>query len=68
MSVGAIFFLHGEIQFHIFASYALPCQTPFRQTAPLLPSVTQQQNLTECWLDGSAPTAIPPTSASDVMG
>ena len=38
------------------------------QTAPLLPSVTQQQNVMECWWEGSTSTAIPPPSASDVMG
>jgi len=41
---------------------------PFCQTAPLLPSVAQQQNVMEyCW-EGSASTAISPTSASDVVG
>ncbi len=34
--------VHGGIQFHTFASYALLCQTPLCQTASLLPSVTQQ--------------------------
>ena len=47
MSVGAIFFLHGGIQRLTFASYALPWLTPFCQTAPLLPSVTWQQNRME---------------------
>ena len=28
----------GGIRFHTFVSYTLPCQTPFCQTAPLLPS------------------------------
>ena len=65
MSLGAIFFPHGGIQLHTFASQALPCQTPFCQTAPLL---SRQQNLTEYWREGSAFTAIPPTSASDVVG
>ena len=60
-------FLH-RVQFHCFASYALPCQMPFCQTAPLLPSVTWQQNGTECWLEGSTSAAIPPTSTSVVMG
>ena len=27
-----------------------------------------QQHVIEYWWEGSAPTAIPPTSASDVMG
>ena len=62
------FFLHGGIQFHIFASCALPCQTPFCQTVPLLPSVTQQQNVTEYWWEDSTSTAIPPTSNSDIIG
>ena len=67
MSVDANF-LYGGIQFHTFASYVLPCQMPFCQTAPLLPSVKQEQNVMEyCW-EGSAPTPIPPTSASDVVG
>ena len=52
----------------MIASSALPYQMPFCQTAPLLPSVMQQQNVMEyCW-EGSASTAIPPTSASDVAG
>ncbi len=56
------FFPRGGVQFHSFASYMLPCQTPFCQTAPQLPSVTQQQNLTEYWWEGSTSTAISPTS------
>jgi len=62
------FFLHERIQFHTFVSYALPCQLLFCQTAPLLLSVTWQQNVTEyCW-DDSTSTAGPPMSASDVVG
>jgi len=68
MSLGAIFFLHGGIQLHTFVSYALPCQTPFCQTAPLLSSVARQQNLTEYWREGSTSTAISTTFASDVVG
>jgi len=50
----------------MFASYVFPCQTTFCQTAPLLPSVTWQQNVTEYWWEG--PTSdTPPTSTSDVM-
>jgi len=48
----------------IFASYTVPCQTPFCQTATLLPSVLQQQNVMEYWWEGSASAAIPPASAS----
>lgn len=33
-------------------------------TAPLLPSVTQQQNL----MEGSTTTALPPASTSDIVG
>jgi len=29
---------------------------------------TQQQHVTECWWEGSAFAAVPPTAASDVMG
>lgn len=41
------------------ASYTLPRVTPFCQIAPLLPAVTQQPNVTECWWKGSTSTAIP---------
>jgi len=62
------FFPHPGIQWHASASHALPCQTPFCQTAPLLPSVTQQRHVTEYWWEGSTTTAIPPTSTSDILG
>jgi len=39
----------------------------FCQTAPLPPSVTQQQNVIEYWCKDSAFTAIPSTSFSDIM-
>ena len=65
---GGCFFPHGGIQWHTFASYALPCRTPRCQTAPLLQSVPQQQRVAEyCW-ERSASTAIPPTSTSDTAG
>jgi len=35
---------------------------PFCQSAPLLPSVTQQQHAMEYWWKGSTCTAIPSTS------
>ena len=57
---------HGGIQLHSFASHALSCQMPFCQTAPLLPSVSWQQNRTLG--EGSTSTAMPPTSISDVVG
>jgi len=62
------FFLHGGIQFLTFASSALPCQVPFCQSAPPLPSVAQQQNVREYWQEGSASPSIPPPSSSDIMG
>ena len=37
------------------------------QTAPLLSSVTQQENVMEHW-EGSTSTAVLPASASDVVG
>jgi len=40
---------------------------PLCQTAPLLPSVTWQQNVMEYWWEGSTSTAIQPTSTSDVV-
>ena len=61
------FFPHEGIQCHTFAPYALPCQTPFCQTAPPLPSVTWQQNVMTHWWEGSSSAAVP-TSASDVVG
>lgn len=38
----------------------------FFQTAPLMPSVTQQQNVMEYWWESSA--ATPPTFTSDTVG
>ena len=40
----------------------------FCQTAPLLPSVTQQQHVMEERQEGLTSTAMPATSTSDVMG
>ena len=62
------FIPHGGIEWHTFASYALPCQMPFCQSASLLPAATQQQDVTEDWWEGSTSTVIPPTSTSDVRG
>ena len=62
------FFPRRGIHFHSFASYALPCQTPFCKTVLLLPSVAQQQNVKEHWQEGSMPNAMSSTSASDVVG
>ena len=62
------YFPHGENKWHTFAPYAVPHQTSFCQTAPLLPSVARQQHVMEWCQEGSTSTAIPPTSASDIMG
>ena len=64
----AIFPPYGGIQLHTFASSALPCQTPFCQTAPVLPSLTRQHHVMECWWEGLPSTAIQPTSTSDIVG
>jgi len=62
MSVGGHFFLMEEhTQWQTFPSHAVPYQTPFCQTAPLLPSVAQQQRVTEYWGEDSAPSAVSPT-------
>ena len=51
------FYLYGGIQWQTFASCALPCQMTFCQTAPLLPSVTQQWSIMEYWCKGTTSTA-----------
>jgi len=61
-------FPYGAIQFPAFASSTCQCQMPFCQTAPQLPSTTQQQHIMGYWWEGSTSAAIPPASASDVMG
>ena len=61
------FFPHEGIHFHTFASCILPHQTPLRQTAPLLPSVPQQQNWMRNWWEGSASPTIPPTYSSGIV-
>jgi len=69
MNVSGCHFFHMvEFKFHTFASSALPYYTSFCQTAPLLTSVIQWQNVTEYWWERSTSTAIPPTSTSDVVG
>lgn len=67
MSLGSIFF-HMEKCKNTFASCTLPDQVPFCQTAPWLPSVTQQPNVMGYWWGGSAPISIPPASPFDVVG
>ena len=62
------FFPRGGNQWHTFTSSTLSCQMPLYQTAPLLPSVTWQQDVMEYWQEGSTSTVIPLTSASDVVG
>ena len=56
-----------EFKWHTFASYTLPCPMPFCQTVYLPLSVTWQQNIMEYWWEDLTSTAIPPTSASDVV-
>jgi len=46
----------------------IPMSDPFCQTAPLLPSVTGQQNVMGYWWEGSDSTAVPPKSACNVVG
>jgi len=41
---------------------------PFCHIASLLPSVAWQQNVMKYWWEGSTSTAIPPPSASDIVG
>jgi len=55
-------------ELHTFVSCVLPHHTPLFQTARLLLSATQQQNLMEYWWEGSTSTAIPPTSTADIVG
>ena len=55
---GCHFFLHGGIQSRTLVLYALLWHMPFCQTAPLLPSVTQQQNAMKYWWEGSSSSAI----------
>ena len=62
------FFPRGGIQYHTFALYALPCWLHCCQTALLLPSVTQKQNVVEYCQEGSASTAIQPVSVSGIVG
>ena len=65
------FFLHRQFKWHTIVSYLLPCHMPCCQTAPLLPSVTWQQNVVEYWWEGLTSTAIPPilpVSTSDAVG
>ena len=52
-------------QYHLVS---LPCQTPLCQAAPLLPSITEQQNVMEYWWEGSTSTAILPPPTSDFVG
>lgn len=66
--MGAFFFFpHGRIQWHIFASYTRPCQTPLCLTAPL-PSVTRQQQVMGYQWEDSTSTTISPPSTSNIMG
>jgi len=61
------FFLREGFQWHTFASCALPCQTPFCEAVPLLPSVGQQQRVMGYWWEGSTSTANKLTKKCFVM-
>lgn len=50
-----------RIEFHYNQTW-VQVNTPFCRTAPLLSSVTQQQNITGWWWEGSTSAAIPPSS------
>jgi len=63
MPMGAIFSIWWNSVTHLCFIH-----TSMSETASLLPSVTQQQHVMEYWWEGAASTAIPPTSASDVIG
>ena len=52
------FFCEGELTNTPFTLYELPCQMLFCQTALLLLSVTQQQNVMEYWWRGSVSTSL----------
>ena len=55
-----------RIQFHAFIHISM--SDAVCQTAPLLPSVTQQQKTMEYWCEGSALTVISPVPTYDVVG
>jgi len=65
---GWIFFCHGGIQWHSFASYIHFHVRHHSVRLPLLPPVTGQQRVMEHWWEGSSSTAVPPTSSSDIVG
>jgi len=66
MSVSAIFSTWRNSMTHLCFIRTL-CQMPFFQTAPPLPSVTQQENVMKYSWEGSISAALPPTSTSDVV-
>lgn len=61
------FFLHGGIWWPTFASYSLPHQHHFFQTALLLHQPQEKENVMQYWWEGANSTSIPPTSAPDVV-
>ena len=67
MPIAAIFSPHERFYFHTIVLYEFPKQIFPYQSAPLLLSVAQQQNVKEYWWEGSTSTIIPPVSASDVL-
>ena len=67
VNVNECIFFHLE-EFNSFVSYAILRLTSYCQVAPLLSSVTWQQNVTGYWWEGSTSTAIPPASVSVAAG
>ena len=67
MSVGAMFSAWKNSMTHLCFICTFTAD-PHCQSAPLLPSVTWQQNVAEYWWEGSTSATIPPTSASDTVG
>ena len=58
-----------SVQNLVFLSHCCHhCRNAPPHCAPLLPSVTQQQNVVEYWWEDSTSTAISPVSASDHQG
>ena len=66
MSVDAIFFCMEEFNDTPFLHLYFHVDAILKDS--LLPSVAQQQNVVEYWQEGSTSTAIPSTTASNIMG
>ena len=64
---GCHFFLMEEFSAIPLLHMYSPRQTPFCQTAPLLPSVVQQQHVVEYWWEGSTSIAVQPTKRNQLL-